>query len=82
MVAQPGWYEDPWRPGDFRFWDGAGWTDRTRSRGDMVAEALDPRPIPVVQVEPRWTTARVLMFVFVGVFGFLLVFLFALAALG
>lgn len=27
-----GWYDDPQRPGSTRYWDGAGWTEHTRSK--------------------------------------------------
>jgi hypothetical protein len=29
--APPGWHPDPWNQAPARWWDGSGWTDRTRS---------------------------------------------------
>jgi len=29
MSWPPGWYEDPWRPGSSRWWDGGRWTELT-----------------------------------------------------
>src|SRR5947209_5148729 len=29
MANDPGWYPDPWRPGQRRWWDGTGWSDHT-----------------------------------------------------
>ncbi|HLM26320.1 MAG TPA: DUF2510 domain-containing protein [Thermoleophilaceae bacterium] len=29
MSWPPGWYEDPWRPGSSRWWDGGRWTEHT-----------------------------------------------------
>lgn len=40
----PGWYADPWRQNDQRWWDGNGWTDRTRSRSAALDEALAAAP--------------------------------------
>lgn len=42
MTSQPGWHPDPVRRFEFRYWDGASWTDHVSSGG--IAE-VDSRPV-------------------------------------
>jgi membrane protein YdbS with pleckstrin-like domain len=53
MGQQPpsGWYEDPDREGQQRWWDGAVWTDHRRSLPEPPA--APPKADPVTQVGPR-----------------------------
>ena len=50
MANDPGWYPDPWRPGQRRWWDGKGWTDHTWDPSAPPAAA--PAPF-VVHPDPR-----------------------------
>jgi Protein of unknown function (DUF2510) len=45
-TPQPGWYPDPQNPGGTidRWWNGAGWSEHTRSRGSMPPPAGAPVP--------------------------------------
>jgi hypothetical protein len=48
MANAPGWYPDPWRPGQRRWWDGAGWTDHTHD-----PNAAPASPVYWAQPDPR-----------------------------
>ena len=46
----PGWYADPWTAGQYRYWDGQGWSGETNRWGPSTAkpgpatDATDPWP--------------------------------------
>ena len=50
MANDPGWYPDPWRPGQRRWWDGKGWTDHTWD--PSAPQAATPASF-VVHPDPR-----------------------------
>jgi hypothetical protein len=50
MANDPGWYPDPWRPGQRRWWDGKGWTDHTWD--PTAPQAATPASF-VVHPDPR-----------------------------
>ena len=31
-TPEPGWYDDPWSPAQYRYWDGAQWTPNVAQR--------------------------------------------------
>lgn len=41
-LPQPGWYEDPRREADLRWWDGTAWTAHTAARPTIPAPATPP----------------------------------------
>lgn len=45
-AMDPGWYPDPRGPGE-RYWDGHGWTDKTRA----MTITLTPKPAPAPPAE-------------------------------
>ena len=38
-TPEPGWYDDPWSPAQYRYWDGQAWTAHV-SNGPV--QASDP----------------------------------------
>ena len=46
MANDPGWYPDPWRPGQRRWWDGDGWTDHTWDPSAPQTPAQTPATTP------------------------------------
>lgn len=42
LLAPPGWYDDPQGRGGWRWWDGAGWTDRTHDVPEPPVAADTP----------------------------------------
>lgn len=44
MEAPAGWYPDPLGRFEFRYWDGAVWTDHAASHGQTVVDPLDGPP--------------------------------------
>ena len=44
QLPQPGWYEDPRREADLRWWDGTSWTAHTAARPRIPAPAAAPAP--------------------------------------
>jgi len=68
----PGWYPDPLRTADERFWDGDTWTQQTRSEeGDQTgttgAAVVVPPPPPVVRSTKSATSPLVLGLVGIAV---------------
>lgn len=49
-TAPPGWYPDPTQRNEYRYWDGAGWSDHVANRGSV---ARDPIEMPQ---SPKKTT--------------------------
>lgn len=45
-LPQPGWYEDPRREADLRWWDGTAWTAHTAARPTIPAPTPTPAPPP------------------------------------
>lgn len=44
MEAPAGWYPDPLGRFEFRYWDGAAWTDQAARDGQTVVDPLDGSP--------------------------------------
>lgn len=65
----PGWYGDPWRQADSRYWDGTAWSEQTRSEPpDAPAAEVDSPPTKSRRV--LWLTvagAGVALVVAVGI---------------
>lgn len=59
--ARPGWYEDPGVRHQWRFWDGARWTDDVADDGQASTDPLEPkasvRPVDRVVDEGSESTA-------------------------
>jgi hypothetical protein len=49
--AAPGWYDDPERPGQLRYWDGSAWTDHRAGSPPLKAAAAPARPTEQPQGE-------------------------------
>jgi hypothetical protein len=43
----PGWYADPWLPGQQRFWDGNAWTAEIRGAQPVMSAWPAPPPVPI-----------------------------------
>jgi hypothetical protein len=56
----PGWYADPWTPGQYRYWNGQAWTAHTHWPGPAVtAPATAPlTPSPTVPTYPPIRSPR------------------------
>ena len=55
---QPGWYADPSRAADLRWWDGVRWTDATVRDGVQEVRPLPPPGRPVPAAEPGVVRVR------------------------
>jgi hypothetical protein len=62
MNVPSGWYEDPGRRHELRYWDGCCWTDDVSDRRVLTRDPI-PVPLPRSHVDARlgyWTTELVL----------------------
>ncbi|MDN3495278.1 phospholipid scramblase-related protein [Planococcus sp. APC 4015] len=52
LQAAPGWFPDPFRRHDHRYWDGAQWTEHVGSAGEQTIDApvVSPPPPPATEV--------------------------------
>jgi hypothetical protein len=59
LIQDPGWYVDPGGRHQFRYWDGAGWTDQVADGGAMTVEPLvGYGPTPSVAPGPAAPPAK------------------------
>lgn len=56
-MANPGWYPDPARRHEYRYYDGRGWTDHVADRGTVGADPLLPATAPPGSTAPPATPA-------------------------
>jgi uncharacterized protein len=60
----PGWYDDPWRLGTFRWWDGAGWTGW--ATGPSPHQRLDPASPTFPPIAALWVAIATVATIFVA----------------
>lgn len=57
-VAPAGWFQDPERRHQWRYWDGTAWTDRVADDGQQSRAPLGAPPAPVADEPPESVRSR------------------------
>ena len=53
-VSPPGWYPDPVRKHEFRYWSGAAWTEHVSDQGRMAIDPIPVRSLVDANTEVEW----------------------------
>lgn len=53
-MREAGWYSDPKKSFDRRYWDGLAWTNRVQDRGIEIADSGRSRSVPLVRARPEY----------------------------